>query len=292
MKRVLLILVMIIPVLGPVWTQDLQAVKPEPATQEFSYVLADVSFISDAVFMGRRDTVPAPYLMPSLGYYHKSGAFADASFSYLISQDDARVDLAVLTAGIIFGKGRMKGTIAGTAYFFNEASYNVRSETVGNLTGLVSYTWGTIESSLQAMTYFNRADDPDIFTGFTLGKALGLKNKTWVFRPTASVFAGTQNYYEAYYNTSRLGNRKSSGRGNNLNAASTALVRMEEVTKFKLLNLELALPVSFFKGQFIFSATPSLALPQSPAKITGTDIEYTEDLKPSFYFMTGVSYWF
>ena len=35
MKRVLLILVMIIPVLGPVWTQDLQAVKPEPATQEF-----------------------------------------------------------------------------------------------------------------------------------------------------------------------------------------------------------------------------------------------------------------
>ena len=242
--------------------------------------------------MGRRDTVPAPYLMPSLGYYHKSGAFADASFSYLISQDDARVDLAVLTAGIIFGKGRMKGTIAGTAYFFNEASYNVRSETVGNLTGLVSYTWGTIESSLQAMTYFNRADDPDIFTGFTLGKALGLKNKTWVFRPTASVFAGTQNYYEAYYNTSRLGNRKSSGRGNNLNAASTALVRMEEVTKFKLLNLELALPVSFFKGQFIFSATPSLALPQSPAKITGTDIEYTEDLKPSFYFMTGVSYWF
>ena len=277
---------------SPIWSQDRKASEKEPQDAAFSYVLADVSFVSDAVFMGRRDTVAAPYLLPSLGYYHKSGFFADASLSYLVAEGEGRVDLFLLTAGYAFGKNRLSGGISGTAYFFNEASYNVKSETVGDLTGLVGYDWGPLETSLSLSAYFNSGDSPDFFTGVMLSRDLVTSDKQWMFRPSVSAYAGTQYFYEAYYNTSRLGNRKGSGRGTGSAEPVNQTLSLAEVEKFKLLNLEVSLPIHFFTGHFIFSATPSLAFPQSPATVTGTDQDFTEELDPSFYFMAGLSYWF
>ena len=277
---------------GPLWAQDRKASEREPQDAAYSYVLADVSYVSDAVFMGRRDTVAAPYLLPSLGYYHKSGFFADASLSYLVAEGEGRVDLFLLTAGFTFGKDRLSGGISGTAYSFNEASYNVKSETVGDLTGLVGYDWGPLETSLSLSAYFNNGDSADFFSGIMLSRDLVSSDKHWLFRPSFSAFAGTQNFYEAYYNTSRLGNRKGSGRGPGGGGTSSKNVTLAEVAQFKLLNLEFSLPVYYFKGHFILSVNPSLALPQSPATVTGTDLDYTEELDPSFYVIAGLSYWF
>lgn len=272
--------------------QDRQAEIHQPVQPDFSYLMADVTFMSDAVFMGRRDTVSAPYLMPSLGYFHKSGLFLDASFSYLMSSEDKRVDMALITTGFSFDQNRWSGTVSGTAYFFNAESYNVRSESTGNLSGQISYDWGILESSLSVLSYFNREGKSDFFTGVTLGKTWIDTSKTWMIRPSVSAYAGTQYFYEAYYNTSRFGNRPGSGRGNNTPGTTTELVYITEVSSFKLMNLEFTVPVYFFKGHLIGSFIPSLSLPQSPATITGMEIEYIESLDPVFYLGAGISYWF
>lgn len=292
MKNLLIAMVLLLPGVMILRAQDRQAEVPQPVQPDFSYLMADVTFMSDAVFMGRRDSVPAPYLMPSLGYFHKSGFFADASISYLISSEDSRVDLALLTGGFTFDQNRFSGTISGTAYFFNDESYNVRSETSGNLSGQITYNWGILESSLSAMSYFNREGASDFFTGVTLGKTWTDSAKKWMIRPSVSAYAGTQYFYEAYYNTSRLGNRSGSGRGNSTPGTLTELVNITEVSSFKLMNLEFSIPVYFFEGHVIGSLVPSLALPQSPATVTGTELEYIESLSPVFYLGAGISYWF
>jgi len=277
---------------SPLWPQDRKTSEKEPRDATFSYVLADVSFVSDAVFMGRRDTVAAPYLLPSLGYYHKSGFFADASLSYLVAAGEGRVDLFLLTAGFTFGKDRLSGGFSGTAYFFNDASYNVKSETLGDLTGLTGYDWGPLDTSLSLSAYFNSGDSPDFFTGIILSRDLITSDRQWMFSPSFSAYAGTQYFYEAYYNTSRLGNRKGSRRGTGGFDPATQTLNLAEVEKFRLLNLEVSLPIHYFLGHFILSADPSLAFPQSPATVTGTDQDYAEELNPSFYIMAGLSYWF
>lgn len=277
---------------NPLWAQDRKTTTVEPRDSGFSYLMADVSFVSDAVFMGRRDTVAAPYLLPSLGYYDKSGFYADASFSYLLSEGEGRIDLALVTAGYTFAGNRLSGGLSGTAYFFNESSYNVKSETVADLSGLLGYDWGLLETSLSLSAYFNQSGSPDLFTGLTLSRDLAGAGGHWIVRPMFSAFAGSQYFYEAYYNSSRLGNRKGSGHGTGSTPAVTETLNIDEVSKFRLLNLEFSLPVYFFSGHFIFSATPSLALPQSPATVSGADLDYTETLDPAFYFMAGLSYWF
>jgi len=263
----------------------------EIASKNESYVLTDISFINDAIFMGRRDSIAAPYIFPSIGYYDKSGFFIDASASYLTSSDENRVDLFLLSAGYLFAGDKLSGGISGTAYFFNGDSYNVRSETVGDISGFLSVDLKALEVSLLASTFFNDGSSTDIFGGLMLDRTFYTNDNSFLINPSISVYAGSQYFYEAYYGTSRLGNRKGQGTGASEPSVATA-VKIAEASKLNILNVELSLPVQYYHEHFIFSFSPVLSLPQSSATITTEDSVITEDLESVFYFSVGVSYWF
>ena len=106
--------------------QNNKKTTEEITAKNESYLLTDVSFINDAVFMGRRDSISAPYLFPSVGYYDKSGFYVDLSASYLTRTSENRIDLILGSLGYIFEDKNLRGGISGTAYFFNEDSYNVK----------------------------------------------------------------------------------------------------------------------------------------------------------------------
>lgn len=74
-----------------------------------SYGLISINYISDAVFMGRKDSISAPYLYPSILYHHKSGLYAKGSFSYLTKANESRIDLFLITAGIDFSVNDFSG---------------------------------------------------------------------------------------------------------------------------------------------------------------------------------------
>ena len=258
-----------------------------------SYFLTDVSFINDAVFMGRRDSIAAPYIYPSVSYFDKSGFFADASLSYLTSSDENRIDLFLISTGFLFEWKKWHAGISGTAYFYNKDSYNVRSETVGDLSGFLTYDLNIMDVSLLASTFFNNGSSADIFAGLMLDKPIYSSDRSFVIDPSLKIYAGSQYFYEEYYNTSRLGNRKGQGAGSgNTQPLFTNLVEIKEASKFQVLNIEVGLPMQYQHKHFILSFTPILALPQSSATITTEDGVITEELKSTFYFSAGISYWF
>ncbi|WP_190811330.1 hypothetical protein [Flagellimonas sp. S3867] len=259
-----------------------------------SYVLMDVSYINDAVFMGRRDSISTPYIFASIGYYDKSGVFIDASASYLVSSEENRIDLFLISTGYVSDAEKFNGGISGTAYFFNEDSYNVKSEIVGDISGFLSYDFKALEVSLMASTYFNDGSSADIFTGLILDRIFYSNDKNFLIDPTIAVYAGSQYFYQEYYRTSRLGNRKVRGQGQTgaSNIAAATTIEIEEASEFNILNVELSLPIQYHHKRFILSFTPALALPQSSATITVEDSIIAEDLKSVFYFSVGMSYWF
>lgn len=289
-----LVLLILFCIQGHLFSQNSKKSVREISSKNDSFFLTDISYINDAVFMGRRDSIKAPYVFPSIGYYDKSGFFMDASASYLTSSDENRVDLFLLSAGYLFSDLLLSGGISGTGYFFNGDSYNVRSETVGDISGFLTIDLKTIEISLLASTFFNDGSSADIFTGLLVGHTFSNTDDTFLISPSIAVYGGSQNFYEAYYNTSRLGNRKGAGQGQNSNAGSTVIneVIIEEASKFNILTVELSLPLQYYYNQFIFSFNPVLALPQSAATITTEDAVIAEDLESVFYFSLGISYWF
>lgn len=258
-----------------------------------SFFLTDISYINDAVFMGRRDSIAAPYIFPSISYFDKSGFFANASLSYLIGSDENRVDLFLISTGFLFEWEKWQAGISGTAYFYNEDSYNVRSETVGDLSAHLTYDLQLIDLSLLASTFFNNGSSPDIFAGLMIDKVIYSNDNSFMIDPSITFYAGSQYFYQEYYNTSRLGNRKGDGAGpGNSQPPVTTLVEINEASKFQILNIELSLPMQYQHNHFIFSFTPILALPQSSATITTAETVFEEELDSSFYFTAGISYWF
>lgn len=266
----------------------------EITSKNESYILTDVSFINDAVFMGRRDSISAPYIFPSFGYYDKSGFYIDVSASYLTSSSENRVDLFLGSLGYIFDDENWRGGISGTAYFFNEDSYNVKSEIVGDISGFLSYDLKAIQASLFVSTYFNTSSSADIFAGFMLDRTFYSNDNSFVINPSATLYVGSQYFYQEYYSTSRLGNRKGKGQGSGGSEIETVAtnIEIEEASKFKVLNIELSLPMQYYFKSYVFSFTPFMALPQSPATITTSDAMIAEDLESAFYFSFGIGYWF
>ncbi|NNL00663.1 MAG: hypothetical protein HKP39_00165 [Eudoraea sp.] len=261
--------------------------------EDFSYFLGDVSYINDYVFMGRRDSIAAPYLFPSIGYYNKSGFFADASLSFLTGSEASRVDLALISTGYNYVSEKFSVGISGTAYFFNEESNNVMSAVVGDLTGIISYDFKLLETTLYLSNYFNDGSKNDFIGGLMFDRAFYALSKNLLINPRISFYAGSQYFYQQYFRSSRLGNRKGKGMGNTGSGVPNSnMVNIEEVQKFKFLNIELEIPFHYTYKHFIFSFNPMLALPQSSTTIYNEDTLITEDLEPVFYWSAGISYWF
>lgn len=277
-------------VIGQKETNTTQNLKDKDS----SYFSLDVNFISDAVFMGRRDSISAPYLYPSITYHHNSGFYATGSFSYLTKSDESRIDLFLLSAGYDFTIKKLSGDISATKYFFNEDSYNVISEVEGDLTAAFSYDFDVINLGVASSIYFNNNSSSDFFLSSEISHDFISSNNKFQISPTAGIFLGSQNFYEEYYMNNRLGN---GGRGQGQGSGSTTqttttTINIQESENFNLMAVEFSLPMWYIHKQFTASFLPMFVLPQSAATIIVDDTVVKENLDETFYWMIGLSYQF
>jgi len=263
-------------------------------SSENSYFDVSVNFISDAVFMGRKDSISAPYLYPSFTYHHKSGFYGSSSFSYLTKSDQSRIDLFLFTAGFDFTANKLFGDFSITKYFFNEESFNVISEVEADLTANLSYDFDFINVSVSASTFFNKNSSSDLFLSSELSHDFISNNQQFQISPTAGIYLGSQNFYEEYYVINRLGGDRVSGNGNNTGGSieTVSSVSIQESEKFDVMAIEFSLPMWYTNKNLTFSFLPALVIPQSQANIIVDEELVEEDLKETFYWMVGLSYKF
>jgi len=263
-----------------------------------SYFSTSVNYISDAVFMGRKDSVTAPYLYPSIMYHHKSGFYGTGSFSFLTKSDQSRIDLYLLTAGFDFTSNKLSGDISATKYFFNEDSYNVISEVEADISASLIYDFDLINVLIATSVYINNNNSSDFFLSSELSHDFISNNQKFQISPTAGVYLGSQNFYEEYYINNRIGSDRSSGNGNGNGSGNGSTmetittISIQESEKFNVMALEFSLPVWYTAESFTISFLPALVIPQSKGNIIVDEELVQEDLKETFYWMVGLSYQF
>lgn len=260
-----------------------------------SYISLSLNYISDAVFMGRRDSISAPYLYSSMTYHHKSGFYGTGSLSYLTATEEGRVDLFLLSLGFDFTIKKLVGDISVTKYIFNADSYNVISEVEADITAQFIYDFSILNLGTSAGLYFNSGSSSDLFLSSEISHDFVTNNQKFQISPTAGIYFGTQNFYEQYYINNRFGN----GRGQqgqqgqeNRSASEASMINFKENETFGLMAIEFSLPMWYISPPWIFSVLPVYVLPQNPATLTVDDLVFKEDLKNAFYFMFGVAYRF
>ena len=261
-----------------------------------SYLSVDINYISDAVFMGRKDSITAPYLYPSMTYHHKSGFYGTGSLSYLTKSDQSRIDLFLISVGLDFTSKKLSGDISVTKYFFNEDSYNVISEVEADVSAYLTYDIDFMNISVAASTYFNKNSSSDFFLSSELSHDFITNDQKFQISPTAGIHMGSQNFYEEYYINNRIGSDRSSGNGQGSGGGTTVetttSISIQESEKFNVMAAEFSLPMWYTSKSLTFSFLPALVLPQSKATILVDEVLVEEDLKETFYWMVGLSYKF
>lgn len=242
-----------------------------------SYFKLSASYLTNALYNGRKDSVTLPYLTPSIGYFSKTGFYVNASLSYLAASGDSRIDLFTLETGYDFTiSNQLSGGLYASKFFYNTSSTAVRSQTQGAFGGNLSYDPGMVTLSSGIDFSFASKMDINLFASIAREFYFG-DNEEWSFTPAFSVNAGTQNSYQDYVK------KRKSKRGNTPNILTNA------TNNFTILSYELSLPLAYDRNNWGLFFTPTYAIPQGPIAVsssTGSGF-VTEKLENSFYAQLG-----
>jgi hypothetical protein len=251
-----------------------------PVKKERSYFKAEVSYLSDAVYNGRRDSVAVPYLTPKIGYYDKSGFSLSTSLSYSAGSP-GRIDLFSLDAGYDFSIAKnLDGSIYGSKAFYNKNSTSVKSQVKGSAGLSITYDPDFLTISGGADIDFSQQNDLIINYAVSHAFHFGEDSSGWTIEPTVRSNLGTQKSYAAQRKAKK--------------AASGSAVTVSGSSAFVVLDYEFAVPISYEAKKWGISFTPTLAIPKNPISTTrpnGT-VFYEENLSNVFYAEAGVYFKF
>lgn len=258
------------------------------STQDKSEWRAGIRYTSDYYYMGRSDSAAAPYLSPTIGYFHKSGLFVRTSLSYLIASGEDRVDLVTVSGGYDYYGKKIAAGVSVTEYFFNDLSYAVQAEMRTYFNGYAGYDLSGFMLFADASIGFS--DGTDVFLGGEINRTFYAFANRLRMTPTIYLNAGTQKYYNAYYNKRSVmtGVGKGKGKGHGSQAPVTEDLQIAEADKFEMLDYEAGLQVSYTIRKVRLYASTTWTFAVNPATVVTDTGVFREELKNGFYWSSGI----
>ena len=280
--------------------------KKTDTAKKVSYFKFSGSYLNNALYNGRKDSLLTPYINPSVGYFDKSGFYISGSISYLATSAASRIDLFAFDAGYDFDfTDKFSGTVYANKSFYNKASTAVKSDIKGSIGGSLSYDFDLLQLSAGSDITFSQKTD--IAFNFVLAHAFyfGEEHKVFSITPSVSTNMSTLNFYEGYTNR-KVGKKANQA---NPNAASVTATTVVNNNKLTLLDYEVSAPFTYDAEKFGIFFTPTIAIPQNPIYTTttttiklrnGTQSSVTQDstlqsekkIENTFFFELGVYFKF
>jgi hypothetical protein len=266
--------------------------EEKPAEGHRSHFETGLSYQSNDVYLGRKDSAILPYYIPQFSYYHKSGFFVTTSLNYLKNATDSRIDLVSLAGGYMFHKADYEGQLTLSKYFYSTQSTSVKSQISASLEYDNSYDFGFIEPFVTGTLNFGTKTD--IVGLFGLEHSFYLASGKMDITPTIAVSGSTQNYYSDYYKKARFNVKKQK-----LQTGITSITgTVQDASTFKILDYEPTIPINYRFGKCTINFSPTYSIPVQPAVVAiqtqlsnGTVLNRTktEKLENTFYWSMGFS---
>ncbi|MBN9382569.1 MAG: hypothetical protein J0H74_17535 [Chitinophagaceae bacterium] len=270
--------------------------RAETSAHKHSYFEASLSYQSDNVYLGRKDSASLPYYTPMLTYYHKSGLYFSAAASYLHNSTDQRVDVVTLEGGYDYTVGKYGGEISFSKYFYNSQSTSVTSGITGSLSYRSEYDLGFVEPSITLG--LDLGPKTDFQGAFELEHTFAAFDDKLEITPSMTANGSTLNFYDNYYKTRRFKRRKGQ---KTVSGTVDITGTVPDAGSFRILDYEPGLSLKYIAGRFSCSFTPVYAIPVHPAVLdihavysTGSTVNktVTEKLENSFFCTIGMTYKF
>ncbi len=261
-----------------------------------SHFQANLTWQSNDVNNGRKDSSVIPLITPEISYIFKSGFEIDLSVGYNTHESSPQINQYTLDGSYSFNPGNYSGSVTLNGFIYSKNSGSTTAEQKGSLVYDNSYSFSFIQPSLD-LTWTVGNHLPDYQASFALQHEFDIGNLSIV--PTATMNAATQNSYNSYYQNRRFSIPRKDGKPP-LPANVAISGEVLNADKFQILDYEFSAPVSYTAGNWTFNFTPTEALPVNPADIKATltvdnqskTYIYKEKLPNTFYFSLEVTYAF
>jgi len=218
--------------------------------KDSTYFKASISFLTNSVYQGRKDSTAIPYLTPTLAYYNKGGWYIDASVSFNTGKDGG-IDNTTLEAGYDFDLiENLSGGVLASKYFFSHSSTAVRSEATGNISANLQYSPDIL--TLAASFDVTLGNKTDYSSTASLAHTFTVNindSSDFSIEPEILMSFGTQNNYGVY--NQKTSSKKKSG--------STLLA--SNAGKFKVLDYEFSVPLTYTAKKWGAFITPTFVIP-------------------------------
>jgi len=267
-------------------------VKKDNAPSKQSHWDLSLTYLSDNVYLGRRDSTSIPYITPTVVYYDKSGFFISGSISYLPGADNNRIDVATIEGGYSYASDKLNVEISAGKDFYSDQSFAVNSAISGRVSSYLSYDLGFIQPSLELGADFSGS--VDIGAGFGLEHSFTVIEDKLEINPAVKVNAGMQNFYNNYYKSRRYNSSRSKNKNSGTVTGSIA-----DASRFQIMDYECSSAVEYtLRKNIKINFTPVFAIPVNGSVITlstkpstgsgGGTSTYRENLSNIFYWSVGV----
>lgn len=281
--------------------------QTDSLTKKRSSFRLATAYLSNNSYMGRQSETVQSYITPSIGYYHKSGLFINAAASYIPNDGYQKFDMKELNEGYEISKGNFYGSATATQFFFNDSSTVVNSA-INSMVGLSSsYDFNFITAS--ASVGFNFFSRTDAVVEAGLSHSFSIAHDKLSISPSVNLFAGTQNFYQAYYKpfngskssaASRSGKISSSkgkstgkDKGTTQNTTTSSnTITVQNYNQFKVMDCELSVNEEYKYKNFMFSLSPVYVIPLNPSPLIVNNVIVPQTLKNIFKVEMGVGYKF
>jgi len=286
------------------WFIQAHAVGEDSVKVKKSGLTIGLKYLSNNVYLGRIDSANIMYLVPSIGYTHKSGLHITASLSYQLDAGINKIDAIALEGGYDYKIGeKFSGGLSVEKYFFDMNSISLNSVNDFGVGSSFAYDFDIVSLDASAGLAFN--EKTDVITEVGLSKSFEIEK--FAIEPVIKLFAGTQNFYNSYLKAgkSHLTGNKGKGKGSTtamgksglstiaLAASNGTTYTVMEASAFKILDYEFSVPVSYTYNNFKFDIVPTFAVPVNAAiLLSSTGTLEKEAISNKFILQVGMVYTF
>jgi len=241
------------------YNTDDDAVDDNGTQKKRSYFSIGANYLSNNVYLGRKDSMIVPYISPYVSYTFKNGIYLKAIESYQASKTDPHFDLFTFEFGYshIFWNA-LSASAAYDRYFFSDSSANIKSAIKSSFMLSFLYMNNYVEPQLSLITDRTKNNQNDFVATVGIDHAFFLLDDNMNIIPTITANAGTQNYY----NESVIKGETKKGRKvvNRKPVGST--------NQFELLDYEISIQAIYKVNNWVFLLVPTYVLPQNPSTNT------------------------
>ncbi len=249
-----------------------------------------LNYLNNSVYLGRADTVNTPLIEPNLKYTFANGIYFSGNVQIVPNRKTNKLDGGSISAGYDYDIGNnCSGSLSFTQLFYSATSTQIGSSIGSTINANIDYDISDVITPSLSIDYniLKQGFGSDVMVNFGIShdfaqESIFAGDDIGLISPTATVNAGTQNFYSAFLTLKKYKLPKA-GKAQKLLSAQDA-----KLAKFQLLDFEFAAPIEYKTGPVLFSFTPTYAFAENklPASITKGMVSTQSGL---FFFEIGAS---